>query len=40
MLYTFLRPVIIRESDIDTLCQLVHILKFEVLEEQIVPRGA
>lgn len=39
VLYTFLRPVVIREWDIDTLCQLVHILKFEVLEEQIAPRG-
>ena len=39
ILYTELRPSIIREMDVDTLCEEVSILRFEILEEQLVPRG-
>ncbi|CAN6845021.1 unnamed protein product [Brassica oleracea] len=33
-LYDILRPKLIHEANIDLLCELVHILKFEVLGEQ------
>lgn len=39
LLYDVLRPALVQLSDIDMLCQLVDILKVEVLEEQLGRRG-
>lgn len=39
LLYDTLRPKLIHEADLDLLCELVDILKTEVLEEQLVRRG-
>ncbi|XP_057864087.2 conserved oligomeric Golgi complex subunit 3 isoform X1 [Cryptomeria japonica] len=39
LLYDTLRPKLIHEADLDLLCELVDILKSEVLEEQLVRRG-
>jgi hypothetical protein len=38
-LYDNVRPVIIRCSSLEVLCNLVNILKKETLEEQILPKG-
>lgn len=38
-LHTQLRPLVIREADIDTLCQSILIVRAEILEEQVAPRG-
>eukprot|EP00899_Mesostigma_viride_P023426 jgi/Mesvir1/4268/Mv22228-RA.2 len=39
ILYDILRPMLITETDMDVLCELVDILKLEVLEEQLGRRG-
>ena len=39
MLYTQLRPLVIHELELDTLCEITNILKQEILEEQVAPRG-
>eukprot|EP01006_Ploeotia_vitrea_P037467 TRINITY_DN66132_c0_g1_i1.p1 TRINITY_DN66132_c0_g1~~TRINITY_DN66132_c0_g1_i1.p1 ORF type:complete len:781 (+),score=465.52 TRINITY_DN66132_c0_g1_i1:192-2345(+) len=38
-LYTLMRPIVIQQTEIDALCDVIAILKFEVLDQQIVPRG-
>lgn len=39
-LYDDLRPYVVAETHMDTLCELVHVLREEVVEEQVLPQGA
>lgn len=39
VLYSRLRPMIIKQPHTDALCQLAHVLRTEVLDEQLTTRG-
>jgi len=39
MLYITLRPIIIHNADLDALAEAITILKYEIIEEQILARG-
>lgn len=39
-LYDDLRPHVVTETHMDTLCELVHVVREEVVEEQVLPQGA
>lgn len=39
VLYTHLRPLVIQETQLDSLCDMCDVLRFDILEEQVIPRG-
>jgi hypothetical protein len=39
VLYVQMRPLIIKETEMDSLCDAINVLYYEVLEEQVYPRG-
>lgn len=40
LLYNVVRPQLLQQRDLETLCETIHVLRSEVIESQIQPRAA